>query len=71
MSPWLTATQTAVGPCAASTSASMRRIAATARDCMVCMDSPPGNTTALGFACTVRHSGSFARSASFRPCHCP
>ena len=44
---------------------------ACARDCIVGMDSPPGNTTALGFACTVRHSGSFARSTSFRPCHSP
>ena len=46
-------------------------IASTARDCMCCIDSPPGNTTALGLACTVRQSGSFARSASLRPCHSP
>jgi len=70
-SPWLTATHTAPGPCSASTAASCRRIAATARACMPAMDSPPGKTTADGWVCTVAHRGSVARSLSARPCHWP
>ena len=71
MSPWLTATQTAPGPCSASTSASWRRTASTARACMADIDSPPGKAAAEGWAWTVRHSFSLASSLSVRPCHSP
>ena len=38
---------------------------------MVAIDSPSGNAAAEGWVCTVRHSGSLARSLSERPCHDP
>ena len=69
MSPWLTATQTAPGPCSASTAASRRRTAATARACIAAIDSPPGNAAADGWVCTVFQSFSLASSLSARPCH--
>ncbi|KZX19834.1 hypothetical protein ACH61_03066 [Rathayibacter tanaceti] len=71
VSPWLTAAHTAPAPCSSATAASCRRIADTARACMASSPSPPGNTTAEGWFCTVAHSGSFARSRSGRPCHWP
>ena len=35
------------------------------------IDSPPGNVTAEGWACTVRHNGSFDRVFSVPPVHSP
>ena len=70
-SPWLTATQTASGPCSASTRASQRRAAATARADMSAIDSPSGKTAADGCICTVRHIGSLARVFSSCPVQDP
>ena len=70
-SPWLTATQGASAPCSAATRASQRRTAATERAAMPDIDSPPGNVTAEGWACTVRHSGSLASVLSVPPVHSP
>ena len=66
MSPWLTATHTAPGPCSASNAASCRRIAATDRACMAAMDSPPGNLAADGCVCTTDQMllGEFAEGAA-------
>ena len=71
MSPWLTATHTAPAPCSASTAASRRRTADTARACIATIDSPPGNVAADGCAWTVAQSFSLASSLSGRPCHSP
>ena len=71
MSPCVTATHTAPAPCSASSAASCRRIAATARACIAAIDSPPGKTAADGWFCTTDHSGSLASSLRVRPCHCP
>ena len=70
-SPWLTATQTAPAPCSASTAASRRRTASTARACICGIDSPPGNVAADGLVCTVFQSACLASSFSGRPCHSP
>ena len=70
-SPWLTAAQTAPGPCSASTAASCARTAATTRACIAAIASPPGKTTADGWVCTVFHSGSLSSSLMVRPCHSP
>ena len=51
MSPWLTAAQTAPGPCCDSNAASSRRIAATDLACIAAIDSPPGNSAADGWLC--------------------
>ena len=59
-SPWLDATQIASAPCSAVILASQSRIAATPRACMSRIDSPPGNVTPLGWACTAFQSGSLA-----------
>ena len=71
MSPWLTATHTAPGPCSASTAASWRRTASTARWRIATIDSPPGNAAADGWRWTVAQSFSFASSRILRPCHSP
>src|SRR5699024_7127680 len=57
--------------CPASNWAARARIAATARDCMLRSDSPPGNTAAEGCSWIVDHSGSPLRSESLRPCQWP
>ena len=70
-SPWLTATQTAPAPCSASSAASRRRTAATARACMAASTRRPGRSTADGCAWTVVQSFSLASSLSARPCQSP
>src|SRR5680860_620586 len=61
-SPWLTASHTASAPWSASTLASHCLTAATLRDIICAIDSPPGKLAAAGWACTVFHSGCFARA---------
>ena len=72
MSPWLTATQTAPG---AVLGLDARRRGVVRRrprgPASPTIDSPPGKVAADGWACTVAHSFSLARSLSGRPCHSP
>ena len=75
-SPCETATQSASGPWSRATAASVARMARMARSCISAIDSPgnsslSGKRAALGWSCTIRQSGSRARSFSAPPVHAP
>ena len=70
-SAWLDTTQIAPSPCCSVSWRSQSRIAATPRACMSRIDSPPGNVTPLGCACTTFQSDSLARVLSGWPVQSP